>query len=80
MLSRIEQNWSELPDRAWVSRLWVQYSKLPESFKKGFINLAQCLAQENGNDKTPLNGQFSRILEKNNGNYEPPVNDGLTTQ
>jgi|TergutMp193P3_1026864.scaffolds.fasta_scaffold300952_1 hypothetical protein len=66
----MEQKWSELPDRAWISRLWAHYSKLPESFKGGFFKMAQYLAQENANEKTAINGPVPGILENNGGDYK----------
>jgi hypothetical protein len=66
----MEQRWSELTDRAWISLLWAQYSKLPESFKNGFLNMAQSLVQENRNKKTAIKGTFPRISERNGGDYK----------
>jgi hypothetical protein len=66
----MEQRWPELSDRAWISRLWAQYSRLPESFKKGFFNMAQYLVQENRSNKTAISGTFPRVLERNGGDFK----------
>jgi len=42
----MKQDRVELTEKAWISRLWVLYGRLPEPFKEGLINLAQCLAQK----------------------------------
>jgi hypothetical protein len=36
----------DLPEKAWVSRFWALYGRLPEAFKKGFIALARALARD----------------------------------
>jgi len=48
------QNITEVPSPAWVSLLWLQYSKLPEPLKEGFINLAHCIAEEVKNTGVPV--------------------------
>jgi len=45
----MKQDRAELTEKAWISRFWVQYGRLPEPLKEGFINLAQCLAQKTEN-------------------------------
>jgi len=69
----MDRKWSELPDRAWVSRLWAQYSTLPESLKRGFFSMAQYVAQESEHGGTPLNDPFPRILKSADGNCKTPV-------
>jgi len=69
----MKRKWSELPDRAWVSQFWAQYSTLPESLKKVFFNMAQYVAKENENGGTTLNGSFPRIMKSAGGNCKTPV-------
>jgi hypothetical protein len=38
--------WSDLPEKAWISRFWALYGRLPESFKKGFIALTRALDRD----------------------------------
>jgi hypothetical protein len=44
----MKQKQAEITEKAWISRFWVQYVRLPEPFKEEFINLARCLAQKTG--------------------------------
>ena len=44
---RVKQQ--EMTEKAWISRFWAEYSKLPETYKIGFFGMAQNLAQEVGN-------------------------------
>jgi hypothetical protein len=46
------QNTSELHFKAWVSRLWAQYSKLSEPLKQGFSNFAQSMVEETENQNS----------------------------
>ena len=39
----------EMTEKAWISRLWVEYSMLPETYKMGFFGMVQNLAREAGN-------------------------------
>ena len=39
------QRWPESHSKAWLSRFWAEYGKLPEQMKEGFNSLAQSVAK-----------------------------------
>jgi hypothetical protein len=41
----MKQKKTGLSEGAWISRLWAQYSQLPEAYKQGFFNIARSLAE-----------------------------------
>jgi hypothetical protein len=63
----MDYTWTGLTEQVWISRFWAQYSKLPESLKKGFIGLAQNVAREaesrKGEDPVVPNAQYGDIGE-----------------
>ena len=48
---RVKQQ--EMTEKAWVSRFWAGYSKLPETYKMGFFDMVQNLAKEVENQGKP---------------------------
>jgi hypothetical protein len=55
----------EMTEKAWVSRFWAEYSRLPETRKMGFFNLVQNLAREAGNQ-----GQTKQLKIRPNPVYK----------
>jgi hypothetical protein len=47
----MKQKCLKLSEKALISRLWAQYNKLPQAFKKVFFNITQNLALEAGKQK-----------------------------
>ena len=43
----MKQKNEKLANLAWISRFWAQYSKLPETYKKGFYSLVINISKEN---------------------------------
>jgi len=58
----------KMTEKAWVSRFWAEYSRLPETYKMGFFNMVQNLVIEAGNQRQPIQPEKNAnpILQINN--------------
>jgi hypothetical protein len=51
----------DLPERAWISRLWAQFNKLPKSYKKVFLGIAKSLALEAGRQEELVKRENEKV-------------------